>query len=82
MADIEKRSEERFGLLADAMLECLLNKVQSGEATAAELNVARQLLADSKIQITPSNKKAQSLAVGLSFEDEHDRNTLPFPIAK
>lgn len=82
MADIEQRSEERFGLLADAMLDSLLARVRSGAATAAELNVARQLLADSKIQIVPSNKKAQSLARDLPFGDDDDRNTLPFPKAQ
>lgn len=74
-----ERTEEGFGLLADLLLEHLTKKIRSGEASAAEVAQARQLLVDSKIQLVKTNKKVRSLVEALPTEED-DRRTLPFPV--
>ncbi len=53
-----------------ATVECLLARVQSGEATASELSVARQLLKDNGIdEPAGSNSGISQLSVVMPFED-------------
>lgn len=58
-------------ILSDLQIEVaqkLLDKVKSGDATAADLNVARQLLKDNQITALPSaNKPMFDLASALPF---------------
>jgi hypothetical protein len=46
--------DEVLNALAQATVNELLRKIKSGEATAADLNVARQLLKDSGIEFGDS----------------------------
>lgn len=64
--------EDIFAKLHEALGSDLLTKVQSGEATAAELNVARQFLKDNGIDGVPTKENPLGkLAASLpSFEDE------------
>jgi hypothetical protein len=63
--------------LQDAMLKELLRKIEKGEATAADLNVARQYLKDNGIQaVAEHHPPTQSLAEKLPFTS-HDEYGLP-----
>lgn len=53
-----------------ASIELLLDRVKSGEATASELSVARQLLKDNGIDQSPREGSPMTqLAVVMPFED-------------
>lgn len=70
-------------LLADmhlAVTEELLRKVRSGEATAADLNVARALLKDNNIsaKVVPGSPMG-SLVDELPFTGDDPDDNLPFP---
>ena len=53
-----------------ASIELLLDRVKSGEATASELSVARQLLKDNGIDQSPrQGSPVTQLAVVMPFED-------------
>ena len=66
-----------FENLHESLVASLLNKVQSGEATAAELNVARQMLKDNGIDMMARRGSPLSkLADVLPFKDPEQ------PIAK
>ena len=65
--------------LHNALGEQLLARIQSGEATAADLNVARAWLKDNRIEALPTNdnplgKIAEALPV---FDDGVDETDLP-----
>jgi len=47
-------NEEVLGSIHAALTEELLNRIQSGVATPTDLNVARQLLKDNNITVTPA----------------------------
>lgn len=51
MADLK----ETLSTLHEQLAQTLLDKVRSGEATAAELNVARQFLKDNNIDNIPKD---------------------------
>lgn len=54
--------------LYNAVADELLRKIQSGEASAAELNVARAFLKDNGIDATPGQSKPlANLAESLPF---------------
>lgn len=61
-------------LLAELQTEtakALLAKIKSGEATAADLNVARQLLKDNDWQaLSGTNKEVDSLKLALPFPQD------------
>ena len=64
--DIEALLQERHV----ASIELLLDRVKSGEATASELSVARQLLKDNGIDQSPQEGNPMTqLAVVMPFED-------------
>lgn len=66
--------EQLLEQLHTALANDLLKKVQSGEASASDLNVARQFLKDNGIDIdamnAEKNKPIQSLAKVLPFSNE------------
>lgn len=70
---MSKADNEVLNTLHGLLAAELLRKIRSGEATAAELNVARQMLKDNNIQaiVTPTNPLGQLAAVteGLPFPD-------------
>ena len=63
--------KETFASLHNQMALLLLAKVESGEATSADLSVARQLLKDNGIdQVAFQDSPIANLAAVLPFEDE------------
>ena len=48
------KREDIFDKLHDAVAQTLLEKIQSGEANASDLNVARQFLRDNGIDAVPT----------------------------
>jgi len=60
--------------LHEEMAQKLLEKVRSGEVTAAELNVARQFLKDNNIDSIPKEgSPLKSLTDELPFTGDDDR---------
>lgn len=49
-----RSNDELFADLFTATLKAMLDRVKSGEATAADLNVARQMLKDNGIGSSPA----------------------------
>ena len=66
------KREDIFDKLHDAVAQTLLEKIQSGEANASDLNVARQFLRDNGIAGIPQeNSPLKNLMDELPFtEDE------------
>ena len=56
MSDVlQELNEETLGKIHDALSSELLNRIRSGEATPTDLNVARQMLKDNNITVTPAS---------------------------
>ncbi len=51
---LETLNEEVLGSIHEALAQELLNRIKDGEATPTDLNVARQLLKDNNITVTPA----------------------------
>ena len=64
---------DKFAELHEKLTEQLLERVKSGAATAADLNVARQWLNDNKVAADP-NRNAGLKALDKSITD------LPFDV--
>jgi hypothetical protein len=63
-------SEEALELLHAALAKSLADKIAKGEATAADLNVARQFLKDNGIDAVPTKgSPIDSLRSSLPFPD-------------
>jgi len=56
--------------LLNSLAAELLQRVESGEATASELNVARQFLKDNGIEAISENSQVLSLADVVPFKDD------------
>jgi len=55
--------------LFNATVEALVAKIQSGEATAADLNVARQMLKDNGVELPPvDGNPTFNLVTSLPFD--------------
>lgn len=66
-----KASEEELSKLHKALAEVLTELIKSGEASAAELSVARQFLRDNNIDCIPKKgNPLGSLMEALPFPDE------------
>jgi len=66
-------TEDLLANIFDALGETLLTRLQSGEATAAELNVARQWLRDNGIDSDGfHNSHVRSIAEAIPVFDEED----------
>jgi hypothetical protein len=64
-------NKETLEKIHGALAQELLNKVLSGEATATELNVARQFLKDNGIDCAPqANAPMLQLAKLMPFDEE------------
>ena len=67
------QDEKVFTDLFEAMATELLQKIESGEATAADLSVARQFLKDNGINAsTRQSDPLANLALTLPFDPEAD----------
>lgn len=67
--------EEILEKLSTTLAQELLDRINSGEAGAADLNVARQLLKDNNITVVPqAEHPAKKLALVLPFEDKQVAN--------
>jgi len=51
---LENLNEEVLGSIHEALANELLSRIKNGEATPTDLNVARQLLKDNNITVTPA----------------------------
>lgn len=59
-------SEELLGLLHDAVAQDLIKRIQSGDATAAEIGAAIKFLKDNNIEaIATENSKLKDLSESL-----------------
>ena len=72
-----KRADDAlFSALHKALADDLLKRIQSGEATAADLNVARAFLKDNGVDAVPAQGSPLGNLVGnLPFEATEDRYT-------
>jgi hypothetical protein len=70
----KRATEEILGSLHDAVATDLLRRVQSGEATPAELNAAIKFLQNNGIEAiaTDDNPLGKLVASLPTFEDEED----------
>ena len=72
--------EELLKQLHSGLAEQLLAKVQSGEATASDLNVARQFLKDNGIDSVPKKgSPLDNLASSLPFTQSEDEEAAQLP---
>lgn len=63
--------KEKLEELHDLVAETLLNRIRDGEATPADLNVARQFLKDNGIDAIPGKDTPMfNLALALPFQDQ------------
>ena len=71
--------EDLLSTLHETLGSELLTRIKSGEATAAELNVARQFLKDNGIDGVPTNSNALGQLKGTLpiFDDGVDESDLP-----
>jgi hypothetical protein len=68
-------SKSALEALFNATIEALAAKIKSGEATAADLNVARQMLKDNGIELAPIEGNAMhNLVTSLPFTSEEKYN--------
>ena len=57
MSDVlQELNEETLGQIHAALASELLNRIRDGEATPTDLNVARQMLKDNNITVTPASR--------------------------
>lgn len=54
---MSRATEEALSALHGALAKSLTDKILNGEATAADLNVARAFLKDNNIDVAPSTAK-------------------------
>jgi len=67
---LENLNEEVLGDIHNALSSELLNRIRSGEATPTDLNVARQMLKDNNITITPAiGNPLLNIAEELPYDD-------------
>lgn len=73
----KKASKERLEALHDALASALAERIASGEATAADLGVARQFLKDNNIDAIPTKGTPLSkLKDSLPFTDPPDPDAI------
>jgi hypothetical protein len=71
MTEKKMKREDIFDKLHDAVATTLLDKIQSGDANASDLNVARQFLRDNGIAGIPQeNSPLKNLMDELPFTEE------------
>lgn len=70
-------TREDHELLHRLTVQALIDKIKAGEATAADLNVARQLLKDNGVGlgVAPNASEMDKLAGHLPFQDVGDIDT-------
>ncbi len=67
---MSKATEDALNALHGDLARTLAEKIRSGEATAADMAVARQFLKDNNVQSLPTPKNAMGeLAASLPFAD-------------
>ena len=64
---------ERLHTLQDVLIDEMLRRIKTGEATAADLGAARQLLKDNGVQAVASQKSPMlELVNSLPFDDDSE----------
>lgn len=69
--------KDLFDQLQLHLTKDLLSRIKKGEATAAELNVARQLLRDNHVDVPKTDPHLAALAAAASHVDEDDIHAGP-----
>jgi hypothetical protein len=70
---MESNNSDKLNKLQDVLIDELLRRVSTGEATAADLGAARQLLKDNGVQaIAVDNSPLADLINTLPFDDGTD----------
>lgn len=69
--------KDLFDQLQLYLTKDLLKRIKKGEATAAELNVARQLLKDNHVDVPKTDPHLAALAAAASHVDEDDIHAGP-----
>lgn len=70
---MSKATEEQLNALHGALAQALADKIRSGEATAADLSVARQMLKDNNVSTLPTKgSPLGDLADSLPYADPDD----------
>ncbi len=65
---------ERLHNLQDILIDEMIRRIQTGEATAADLSAARQMLKDNGVQVQVTEESPfKTLVDALPFEDEADQ---------
>ncbi len=65
---------ERLHNLQDILIDEMIRRIQTGEATAADLSAARQMLKDNGVQVQVTEESPfKTLVDTLPFEDEADQ---------
>lgn len=65
---------DKLHTLQDILIDEMIRRIQSGEATAADLGAARQLLRDNGVQAAVTDESPiANLVKSLPFEDEADQ---------
>ncbi len=65
--------QKKLAALHDLLVQSLIEKIEAGEATAADLGVARQLLKDNGVNATPSQgTPILRLSQTMPFEDSQE----------
>jgi hypothetical protein len=74
---MNKKLDAIYAAMQEALAQGLLDRIKSGEATAADMNVARQLLKDNSITSVPkAGDPIVNLAHSLPFTgDDEDTPT-------
>jgi len=79
---LEELQEKVLGDIHSALSEELLNRIRSGVATPTDLNVARQMLKDNNITITPAaGNPLLNIAEELPYNDAEE-SIISIPTAK
>ena len=77
---LEDLQEKVLGDIHSALSEELLNRIRSGEATPTDLNVARQMLKDNSITITPAaGNPLLNIAEELPYNDAEESIIVGIP---
>lgn len=63
--------------LFDATIQALLARIQAGEASPADLNVARQMLKDNGISAVKQNKNLRDLTKEVAVDEDESLNDTP-----
>lgn len=78
---MSKATSDILEALHGQVAESLISKIKAGEATASDLNVARQFLKDNGIEQIPARENPTNRlvdALPYDADEDDDKNVVPF----